>query len=495
MSFTLRPYQQEFADNIIKGLAQHKRIIACAATGSGKTKTFIYLAQRAMTKGLTVLVLTESTKIYDQLTDELHAGNINADTRDQYIAPGHIYIAMAQTLSRRPKMISQFVQQSDKLLIITDEAHIGTPTKLLKQFDKALHIGFTATPDYRFAKHLPVLYNSCIVGPQPDELVTNGYLSPYRHYARVLANLDELKIKNGEFTEETQERVFESKKVFDGLIDDLSTITFGKALIFTASIRHCEEVYKQLSDSGINCIRIHSKLPQPQQTFDMARYRSLDNNNRVDVCISVGVLTKGFDFPAIDLVILDRATTSLPLYLQMIGRGSRTADNKQYFTVLDYGGNYERHGLWDAHIDWGKKWKEKKNKKDGVAPVKMCPKCDYINHSSAPTCKNCGYVFEKTEIIDEEKTKLIEITASYRKLTGRLISTLAPNELALYARFKNKKGYAARIARAKYQEGDKSFIDQFSQSMGYKSGWVHFQTRDLDQSNASKIEYHNIILK
>jgi superfamily II DNA or RNA helicase len=492
MTFELRPYQQEFADNIIKGLAKHKRIIACAATGAGKTKTFIYLAQRAMSKGLTVLVLTESTKIYDQLTDELHAGNINADTRDQYIAPGHIYIAMAQTLVRRPKMIGQFIDQADKLLIITDEAHIGTPTKLLQQFPAALHIGFTATPDYRFAKHLPALYNDCIIGPQPDELVTNGYLSPYRHYARVLANLDELKIKNGEFTEETQERVFESKKVYDGLIDDLSTITFGKALIFTASIKHCEDVYAQLTAAGVSAIRIHSKLPQAQQTFDMARYRSTDQANRIDICISVGILTKGFDFPAIDLIILNRATTSLPLYLQMIGRGSRTFDGKQFFTVLDYGGNYERHGLWDAAIDWSKKWKEKKKKKDGVAPVKLCPSCDYINHVSASVCKNCGYVFEHIPIVDDEATKLIEITASYRKLTGRLISTLEPHELALYARFKNKKGYACRIARAKHQAGDSSYLLSFASAMGYKPSWTHFQA---EQINGEKIEFHDIVLR
>ena len=59
----------------------------------------------------------------------------------------------------------------------------------------------------------------------------------------------------------------------------------------------------------------------------------------------------------------------------MIGRGSRTAPGKQVFTVLDYGGNYERHGLWDSEIDWQKKWNQKpKNKKEGVAPVKLCPK-------------------------------------------------------------------------------------------------------------------------
>src|SRR5690606_13956532 len=131
----------------------------------------------------------------------------------------------------------------DRLLIINDEAHIGTATKVLQKLisNNALLIGFTATPDFRFAKHLPLLYQAIIVGSQPDELVTDGYLCSYRHYARVLAKLHELKKKNGEFTEESQQHEFESKRVYDGLVKDLQERTFTKAIVFTASIKHCED--------------------------------------------------------------------------------------------------------------------------------------------------------------------------------------------------------------------------------------------------------------
>lgn len=442
-----------------------------------------------MSKGLTVLVLTESTKIYDQLTGELHAGNINAGVKDGAILRGHIYIAMAQTLSRRPKMVHQFLSFGSNLLIITDEAHIGTPTKLLRQFPDAYHIGFTATPDYKFAKHLPELYNECIVGAQPDELVNGGYLSPYRHFARVVADLDDLKIKNGEFTEESQELIFENKKVYEGLEKDLAHINYKKAIIFTASIKHCEDVYKQLTEAGFNCIRVHSKLPESKQSFDMAQYMF----GSVNICISVGILTKGWDHPPLDLVVLYRATTSLPLYLQMIGRGSRISPGKSSFTVIDYGGNYSRFGFWDAEINWKKKWKEKPNKKkDGVAPVKKCPKCDYINHASALVCKNCGHKFEKSDQGSDENTKLIELTESYRQITGKKISQLTPQELALYARFKNKKAFAARVAKAKAQQQSFDYLTSFAHAMGYKPGWVNFQA---EQINGEKIEFHDIVLR
>ncbi len=478
MHFQLREYQQKFADSVVRHLAKYKRVIACAATGSGKTKTFIYLAIRAQSKGKTVLILTESSKIFEQLTNEINAGNIDASKKDSTILPGHIYIAMAQTLVRRKRMVESFSSLANDLLVITDEAHIGTPTKLLLQLPNALHIGFTATPDWRSAKHLPILYNACVVGPQPDELVQSGHLIGYRHFGRERAEFDELKIKNGEFTEESQEAVFETRKVYDGIIEDLKTIPFRKAIVFCSSIKHCQNTSERLGAAGILNIQIHSQRDKAEQSFDMARFKDL--NSSINVCVSVGVLTKGWDYPPLDLVALLRATTSLPLYMQMIGRGSRPYEGKKLFTVVDYGQNCKRHGFWDAEVDWQAKWKEqKKKKKDGVAPVKNCPECDFMVSVSVMTCPNGGHKFTPPpNEPDKEETKLIEYTAHYRKLIGRKISTLSPQELAMYAKYKNKKAFAIRVARAREQQ-ENGFMLQFAIFMGYKTGWAYHQSLQL----------------
>jgi superfamily II DNA or RNA helicase len=211
----------------------------------------------------------------------------------------------------------------------------------------------------------------------------------------------------------------------------------------------------------------------------------------VNICISVGILTKGWDFPPIDLVILDRATTSLPLYLQMIGRGSRTSPGKETFTVLDYGGNFTRHGLWDAQIPWDKKWNTKPKKREGVAPVKICPKCESIIAASVMICKFCNHVFEAATVIDDKtETKLIELTASYRTLIGKKISQLNPHELSLYARLKNKKSFAARVAKSQEQLGKENFLYDYAACMGYKNGWVIY-----NQPGTEKIEFHDIIIR
>jgi superfamily II DNA or RNA helicase len=70
------------------------------------------------------------------------------------------------------------------------------------------------------------------------------------------------------------------------------------------------------------------------------------------ILTSVGILTTGFDEPTVDTIILNRATKSLTLYYQMIGRGSRKLPNKDMFTVIDLGNNAARFGLWSEPVNW-----------------------------------------------------------------------------------------------------------------------------------------------
>ena len=72
------------------------------------------------------------------------------------------------------------------------------------------------------------------------------------------------------------------------------------------------------------------------------------------ILTSVSILTTGFDEPTVDTIILNRATKSLTLYYQMIGRGSRILNNKPIFSVIDLGNNFHRFGPWGTNLDWQK---------------------------------------------------------------------------------------------------------------------------------------------
>lgn len=492
--FELFEDQKKFVVDIRAGIMKYKRIIACAATGSGKTKVFCTIAVAAIARGRTVLIISESRKLFNQINKEITAHEIKAGNLDQVIVPNRIYLAMAQTLSLRPHLIDQFNLLNDRLLVINDECHIGTSTKIIKKLPECLLMGFTATPDAKTGKHLPKLYNNIVIGPQAHDLVLAGRLCPYKHFARQKADLSHLQVNSmGEFTEDSQQQAFQTRLVYDGLMDDLRTAPYKKCLVFTSSIKHCNDLTAELRANGFKCVPVHSGLPAAEEAYNLNQFM----NGLMPICVSVAILTKGFDFPEIDMIVLHRATTSLALYNQMCGRGSRVSPGKERWTVLDYGENYLRHDVWDYTHDWATLWKQtKKPKKKGVAPVKNCPTCQYIMPATTMTCPNCGYEYPRThqgmELVDKKESELIEVTRAYQALVGRRISELTPVELAVYAKMKNKKLYAIRVAKAQELKTD-GFLDRFAAAMHYKPSWVWMQHREMN--GTTKIEYQDFVLR
>jgi superfamily II DNA or RNA helicase len=499
-SFTLHQYQQAFQRNIAIAVRDYGRTIACSATGSGKTKTFIDTAAKTQAKGRTVLIMSESIKIFRQIQDEITATEIADGKNYKSIHPGFIYLAMAQTLQRRPHLIEQFNALGNNLLVIVDEAHVGTGAVILKTLSNALMIGFTATPE---GKHLREIYRHCVVGPQPHELVVNGYLCGYTHIARERADIARLRMNSAgdDYSEESQEEVFESKIVYEGLIEDLRTVKFSKGLIYCASINDCEHTYATLTANGFTCARMHTRMHKDQIKDEVKKFE----RGLTPLMINVAMLTKGYDYPPVDLIVLKLKTKKLSKYIQMLGRGSRILQDemhmpfdqrtKQKFTGLDYGQNWKMHYQWDYEHDWAELWQGKPPKRPGVPPIKYCPQCEFLMPASAKKCSNCGYEFVSLNInIQEEQpeTVLIEVTSEYTKITNKKLSELTPQELAVYARQKNKKQYAMRIARAKAQAGDVDYLRAYGAAMGYKWQWAQ---RMLDDMPAEKIEYNDFIVR
>lgn len=482
---SLRPYQETFKANIRTALAKHWRIIPCGATGSGKTKTFISIVNDSLHRGTTVLIITESTKIYKQIkAEQSNSIHIGDGIKFMDIVQGRCYIAMAQTLVRRKNMIEQFAALGRKLLIINDEAHLSTATKLLLQLPDAALLGFTATPDYRFAKHLPKLYNGIVVGPQPQELIELGFLAPYHHHELNAVDLKGLiKDSTGNFTEQSQYDVFNKQKISHDIINDLHKFHSNKTIIFCSSIKHCKALSAELREASFILSEVHSGNPNAE--IELYQFE----HGNIDYCVTVRMLTRGYDYPPIDLVLLVSAISSLPDYCQKVGRGARIFEGKYYFRVLDYGGNYTRHGLWNYEHDWAEMWnKPLKKKREGVAPVKSCPSCYLLVSTNVMLCPECGHKFEPAKKCETKVVEgtLIEVTEKYNQLRGKYIAELTAEELAQYAILTNKKAFAIRVAKAKQ---DELFLQSFANFMGYKNGWVKHQ--DISEP----LEFFNIKIR
>ncbi len=92
--------------------------------------------------------------------------------------------------------------------------------------------------------------------------------------------------------------------------------------------------------------------------------------------------------PEIDLILMLRPTLSVPLWVQMLGRGTRPAPHKKDCLVLDYARNAIRLGpINDPVIP------RKKGEAVGEIPIKLCEICGVFNHIKNKICTQCSNEF------------------------------------------------------------------------------------------------------
>src|SRR5690606_16532019 len=278
-------------------------------TGGGKSFIAKTIKDRSLSKGNTVLVLSESREIFKQLKKEMGGEEISAKTKFLTIRSGTCYVGMIQTLKRRPLIFHQLQSLGRKLIVVIDECHISISRDIIDGLPEAYIAGLTATPFGLQHKHLPELYNDLVEGPQVDYLIQNKFLCTYKHIARSSANLSLLEMRNGDYSEASQDNVFSSSVLYDGLKDDLKVVPYKKCVIFVASIKQADALNSELKEHGFSSIAYHSKIENA--AFEVAKFTELD---LADIIVTIRSLSKGWDYPPVDLVVLMHKTTSPSLY-------------------------------------------------------------------------------------------------------------------------------------------------------------------------------------
>jgi superfamily II DNA or RNA helicase len=433
-----------------------KRVILCLPTGAGKTVIFSDIAARAAAKGKRVAILTHRRELLTQ------AGRLNS-----------CEVLMVETLNNALKKGLDLSQYD---LLVVDEAHIGNFRKVLKGFNGFV-IGATATPVSN-----PPLKNSynaivCPVGIEP--LIEQGWLAVPKTYAMHPVDTSKLATARGEYTEQSLDDAFNKPKVYEGVVHEFcQKWADKKAIVFcvniSATINTAEAFAKELGTDRV--FVAHSDLHTKERPAIIEAFTPSKNG----ILVNCGIATTGFDCPDIEVVVINRATKSVALWLQMVGRASRRTKTKSAFTILDFGENVTRLGFWQEPRDWAHLFENPKKKGEGVAPVKDCPACGFVAYASARVCANCGAEFPATAKSEEEVIATLKLLNYQKsaKLEGRKIYDIAKNPADLYDLQRVKKYKQAFIERVLYF-ANYSELQRFWRSKGYTDGYRWRKERDF----------------
>jgi hypothetical protein len=201
-------------------------------------------------------------------------------------------------------------------------------------------------------------------------------------------------------------------------------------LVFAVNIGHSQSIVNKYLAAGIPAAHVDANTPADERRAIFKRLASRE----LKIVSNVGIATEGTDIPNADFVQLARPTKSLALFLQMIGRGTRTiydqikhaqtdeerrlavaASSKPYCYVLDNAGLWEEHGLPDQDFNWLRYFngidKKKKKAEDDLIEV-----LEYVAEDDD------GRIVRSKNPKEIEGLKLIEISSAVRQKVVNLVS-------------------------------------------------------------------------
>tara|TARA_R110000851_G_scaffold73793_6_gene162729 strand:+ start:3339 stop:4943 length:1605 start_codon:yes stop_codon:yes gene_type:complete len=468
MNFTLYPHQQKFYDDINIAFKTHKSVCAVLPTGGGKS---VVIAHFCNTLPGRTLVLTHRFEVMSQNAKWIEGcGTLCADENNTRF-DNKVIFAMVQTLvSRIKKYGIEYLGQFNN--IILDEIHILIFEKVFEQYNYDKLLGFTGTPvlnkqlitdvdgvEYIEPYTLSQLFETIVQGPDSQDLIDLGYLVQDHNIILDLPDMDKLKDSASSpdgYTSDSLNAVYNNAASLNVLDKAYNNFAVGKkTIIFNASTKVNKFVYDHFKQKienvmvwdSVNDAEINKETGSKWTRKEVvAWYKETPGA----VLINTNVFTTGFDEDALECVIMNRATKSLSLYIQCIGRGSRTSKKilKERFVHVDLGGNIEKHGIWSEYRNWEDYFypsERKLRKKQDLLSTWDCPSCQAINVIGVEQCEFCG----------EDKKNVVVNGKQKKNKEGELVALdtyPVPNgeSIVKYAKSLNKDGnFAFKIAEQK----------------------------------------------
>jgi superfamily II DNA or RNA helicase len=303
----LRPHQTRTVSAARAAVAAGKRsLLIVSPAGSGKTTIAAAIGGSAVRKGRRLAWFAHTRELVEQARATLALFGAGASFVGTYQAAASSGVA------------------PDADVVIFDEAHHledgNDWSRVAQAYAGKVRIGLTATPERADGGALHG-FDTMVVAAQYSELLAAGLLVP----CRILSTSRGLK----------------GKEILQRPVDAYQAHARGTiAVVFGGTVAACETFAEDFRAAGVSAEVVHGKLSAAERDARLARWRS----GLTRVVCNVGILTEGFDFPAIQTVILARGCGSCGLYIQMTARGLRPSPGKSEMLLLDLAGAAKEHG-------------------------------------------------------------------------------------------------------------------------------------------------------
>lgn len=378
--FTLRPYQKQAADAGVrffttKGDWHGMEVLP---TGSGKSLIVADIAHRL--DGDTI-ILQPSKEILEQNHDKMRSyGTECSIFSDSFNRKeiGKITFATIQSVANRMDDFDHFRN------IIIDECHKVNPAggqyvDFIKHSKRKV-LGLTATPyilastrtpikgpDGKVLKDLygnaemqrgailrfltrmkPKVFKEVIYYCQVWHLLQQGYLAQVNYYDMTPPSFYKQNLQRNstgmDYDTDSVQRSFMYVGMYSYLVSILRRLlNAGRThiLVFCHTLAEAEALTGVFRGSAF----VSGETGQKERDRILQEFKA----GKIRMVTNVGVLTTGFDFPALDTVVMARPTMSLAQYYQIVGRLLRPFQGKQPW-YIDLCGNINRFGrvehLW-----------------------------------------------------------------------------------------------------------------------------------------------------
>lgn len=397
----LYPFQQKALDSLWMFWKENPKgsPLIVAPTGAGKSLLIAKTAEVVIRKKpqYRIMCVAHRKELLEQNSKELQALLPNEPIGIWSAGLG------SKTMRRVTYAGIQSIYKTDLPelnLVMIDEAHLipSDSSTMYQRFIKNVlrksphckFVGLTATP-FRLDSGSLIdsgsLFTDIAYDIPIDELIRDGYLAP------ILSCVSDLKVDmSGVAKTGFDYNQGEMQKVFEPEIESHCTEIIAKGgkrkrwLIFCSGVEHARKVAECLRAKGVPSEYVSGEMVAFERDMRINDYKS----GKTKALVNCNILTTGFNDRPTDLIALLRSTMSASLYIQMVGRVTRTAPGKDSGLVLDFGGNIERHGP----IDMVRVKVKKQGKAEIIKmPTKVCGFCGCVVALKVSRCPSCDNPF------------------------------------------------------------------------------------------------------